>query len=132
VLDAELNKRMAFVLEDHDDLRQTFVAYLSQLFKIDVVSAGGFDEMTRQEKKVLGCFLAILDINLGAGKPSGLDAYRWLRKQGFRGRVAFITGHANNHPHALLAAELGDAQVFAKPVGLEQIKALVEGRPASV
>ena len=31
--------------------------------------------MVRQKEQVLGCGLALLDVNLGSNLPSGLDAY---------------------------------------------------------
>ena len=73
----------------------------------------------------LGCGLALLDINLGAGVPSGLDAYRWLKDNGFPGRTVFLTGHARSHPLVREARELTHVQVLSKPIESAVLLALV-------
>src|SRR4051812_20448553 len=55
-------------------------------------------ELLSAAEVALGCMAALLDVNLGPGEPTGLDAYRWLESQGFKGRVVFLTGHAHAHP----------------------------------
>jgi DNA-binding response OmpR family regulator len=69
--------------------------------------------------------LAILDINLGAGSPSGLAGYRWLREHEFAGRVVFLTGHARSHPLVAEASEIGDAVVYEKPMTAAQLRAIM-------
>jgi FixJ family two-component response regulator len=75
----------------------------------------------------LACDSAILDINLGPGQPSGIDAYKWLRNNGYRGRIAFLTGHAGTHPLVIEATRIGDAEIFSKPVDPDQIQTIVAG-----
>ena len=58
--------------------------------------------------------------------PSGLDAYLWLRKHGFHGRIVFLTGHAGSHPLVVEASRLGDADVVAKPISAEVLRSLLE------
>jgi FixJ family two-component response regulator len=114
------------VLDDDQDLRETLSEWLGATCGVQSVIAASLDEIQQKQDAVLGCFLAFLDINLGAGKPSGLDAHRWLRERGFKGRIAFLTGHAQSHPHAIAAAQLTDSQVLAKPVELSVLRSLVE------
>jgi FixJ family two-component response regulator len=114
------------VLEDDEDLR-TLLCELLQLQGVEeCVSAGSLASLRSQEARVPGCGLAILDINLGAHVPSGLEAYRWLRDSGFGGRIVFLTGHARSHPLVRQAYELTDVQVLAKPVDARVLMALVE------
>lgn len=120
-------RRSVLVVDDDEDLRTILVECLTKLVGVDALSAAGLHDLAHQEQRVLRCSLAMLDLNLGAGKPSGLDAYRWLRARGFAGRVAFLTGHARSHPHAMAAAEIGDSEILAKPVGVDRIRRLVEG-----
>ncbi|MFL5348372.1 MAG: response regulator [Hyalangium sp.] len=113
------------VLEDDDDLRSLLCDLLVGSGAQACVSAGSFDAMVRQKEQVLGCGLALLDVNLGSRVPSGLDAYRWLRENGFSGRIVFLTGHARYHPLVRQAHELGHTQVLSKPVDAKVLMALV-------
>ena len=68
---------------------------------------------------------------MGPQVPSGLDAYGWLRKHGFDGRIVFLTGHAASHPLVVEAKRLGDAEVVGKPVSLDTLTSMLEDhRPA--
>ena len=60
--------------------------------------------------------LVVLDINLGSGQPSGIDAYDWLMSEHFGGRLLFLTGHAHAHPLVARAEQLRRAQVLDKPL----------------
>lgn len=113
------------VLEDDDDLRSLLCDLLVGAGAQSCVSAGSFDAMVRQKEQVLGCGLALLDVNLGSRAPSGLDAYRWLRENGFPGRIVFLTGHARHHPLVRQAHELGHTRVLSKPVDAKVLMALV-------
>ena len=76
---------------------------------------------------VFTCSVAILDINLGANRKSGIDAYAWLRKQRIHGRIVFLTGHANMHPLVVEAHRVGDAEIFSKPIEPDRLRSIVEG-----
>jgi FixJ family two-component response regulator len=115
------------VLEDDDDLRTLLCELLVAAGAKACVSAGSYEELVRQKDPVQGCGLALLDVNLGSGVPSGLDAYHWLRDNGFTGRIVFLTGHARHHPLVRQAHELTQARVLSKPVDAEELMALVRG-----
>jgi FixJ family two-component response regulator len=70
---------------------------------------------------------AILDVNLGPGRRSGIDAYAWLRQKGYTGRIAFLTGHARDHPLVVQAHRVGKVEIFTKPIDPDQMRSLVEG-----
>ncbi|MGZ3458555.1 MAG: response regulator [Archangium sp.] len=113
------------VLEDDEDLRSILCELLS-LSGADVrVSAGTLEDLRRERVEALGCGLALLDINLGAGVPSGLDAYHWLKDNGFAGRTVFLTGHARSHPLVREALELTHVQVLSKPIASKALLELV-------
>src|SRR5579862_5380074 len=59
-------------------------------------------------EEALGSRLAILDVNLGPGCPSGLDAHSWLAAEHFSGRIVFLTGHAQSYPLVERAGALAD------------------------
>ncbi len=66
--------------------------------------------------EVLAADVAVLDINLGSGQPSGIDAYDWLMSENFGGRLLFLTGHAHAHPLVARAERLRRATVLDKPL----------------
>ncbi|WNG61731.1 response regulator [Archangium gephyra] len=115
------------VLEDDADLRTILCELLSLSGAEECVRAGSLEEVKRKRVEALGCGLALLDINLGAGVPSGLDAYRWLKENGFTGRTVFLTGHARSHPLVREALELTNVQVVSKPIESKVLLALVRG-----
>ena len=65
---------------------------------------------------MLACSVALLDVNLGPGNPTGIDAYRWLVSHGFAGRLYFFTGHARGHPLLAEIEKFGAVQVLPKPI----------------
>jgi CheY-like chemotaxis protein len=110
-------------LEDSEDLRDVVVDLL-ELLGATCVAVASVDDLQHVERPQ-DYALAILDINLGADAPSGINAYAWLRRVGFEGRVVFLTGHAQNHPLVEAATRIGDASVYAKPVSAAQLRALI-------
>lgn len=113
------------VLEDDADLRTILCELLSLSGADACVGVGSLAELQRGHVEALGYGLALLDINLGAGVPSGLDVYRWLKDNGFSGRTVFLTGHARSHPLVREALELTHVQVLSKPIESKVLLALV-------
>lgn len=113
------------VLEDDADLRESIVDFLAMVAGAESVSAASVEEVERRAPEALRTELALLDINLGAGQPSGVDAYAWLRAHGYAGRIVFVTGHAAGHPLVDAARRIGGAAVLAKPVPFERLTELV-------
>ena len=120
-----------FVLfvEDDDDLRESCVELVTIVLERRCMGVGSYKELVALGNEVLACTAAILDINLGPSQPSGIDAYKWLRHTGYRGRIVFLTGHASTHPLVVDARRIGDAEIFSKPIDPENIRSLVEGVP---
>jgi len=118
-----------FVLfvEDDDDLRETFVELITVTLERRCVGVGSYQEVVALGSGVLACSAAILDINLGHGQPSGIDAYQWLRHKGYTERIVFLTGHASSHPLVIEATRIGDAEIFSKPIDPDRIPSMIEG-----
>ena len=117
------------ILDDDNDLRATLGETLEVFFARPWVGAGSLDEMAALEGEIAACDLAILDINLGLGKPSGLDAHHWLKQRGFRGRITFLTGHARSHPLVDEACREQTTRVYEKPLTLAALGQLLQGAP---
>jgi FixJ family two-component response regulator len=124
------DNRPILLLDDDDDLRAMLAAAVAH-YRIGIpVACASVREMIARADEVLPCTLALLDVNLGAGNPSGVDAYEWLIEHGFRGNIAFLTGHAAQHPLVQEARRRGSVQVLQKPIPLEIVCQLSSGVPA--
>jgi FixJ family two-component response regulator len=115
-------------LDDDDDLRATFADLVRTIFARECHGIGSHHDLVALGERALHCGVAILDINLGPEVPSGIEAYGWLRKHGFEGRIVFLTGHAASHPLVVEARRLGDAEVVSKPVSLDRLTTMLEDR----
>lgn len=118
-----------FVLyvEDNDDLRELVVELVTVVLQRRCVGVGSYEELVGLGEEALGCRVAILDINLGPNRRSGIDAYTWLRDNGYTGRIVFLTGHASTHPLVVEAQRIGDAEIFSKPIDPDRLRSIVEG-----
>jgi len=67
---------------------------------------------------------ALLDINLGAGQPTGVDIAEWLRHNNFTSRIIFITGHAPDHVLMKSAAGISD-RILEKPIVTKELLQIV-------
>lgn len=112
------------VLDDDQDLREVLGELLA-LLGADCVKARSVADLRSQREAALHSSVAILDVNLGADVPSGLDAYHWLRDEGFAGQVLFLTGHARGHPLVSRARESG-AEVMEKPIDIGDVQNLLD------
>jgi len=124
---ALMETKFVLFVEDNDDLRETFVELTTTVLECRCVGVGSYKELVALGDEVLACDVAILDINLGADQPSGIDAYTWLRHQDYPGRIVFLTGHASTHPLVIEATRIGDAEIFPKPIDADQLQSVVEG-----
>jgi FixJ family two-component response regulator len=125
----ELAVATEFVLyvEDNDDLRELVVELVTVVLKRRCVGVGSYEELVALGKEALRSNVAILDINLGPGQRSGIDAYAWLRDHGYQGRIVFLTGHASTHPLVVEAQRIGDVEIFSKPIEPDRLRSIVEG-----
>jgi ActR/RegA family two-component response regulator len=115
------------LLDDDDDLREA----ISDLVRIasgrSCVSLSSYAELAPNRERVLACVLAVLDANLGDGRPSGVDAYEWLRKEHFAGRIVFLTGYGASHPLVQRAGKIGGPLVLTKPIDADEVRSLING-----
>jgi DNA-binding response OmpR family regulator len=117
--------RTVLLLEDNEDVCRVLVRLIRHETGRTCIVAHSMAELQERRGEALRSSLAILDVDLGLGEPSGLDAFAWLRAEGFAGQIAFVTGHGRSHPLVERARVLGQAQVLAKPFRLKQLMALL-------
>jgi FixJ family two-component response regulator len=120
------------LLDDDDDLLATLGELVTLLTGRACVSTRSFEELLACRDDALACTDAILDINLGRGKPSGLDVYTWLKEQRFAGRIFFLTGHARSHPLVARARTLEGVHVLQKPIETEELCRVLDGASSLV
>jgi DNA-binding response OmpR family regulator len=125
---ADVPGELLFV-DDDSDLRSALTDLVQAVEGRRVLGAADLDEVEKLGERAVACSLAIIDVNLGAGKPSGFDALAWLRSHGFRGRAVFLTGHARSGAYVQRAREFAEVPLLSKPLGVDELLALVKAAP---
>lgn len=117
------------ICDDDEDIAEVLSEFLRD-HGYPCVTTRSFDEVVARGSEALGCGLAILDVNLGPGRPGGVDVFRWLQREHFGGRVVFLTGHAGTSSILTGARSLG-VPVLAKPVAAETLLSLARAEPSA-
>lgn len=113
------------IVDDDPDLGGALGDWVEDASGKPCLVAQSLEQLQRDEQTVLGCGLAIVDINLGVNQPSGLDVAVWLRTIGFPGEVLFLTGHAKEHPLVRRAAQEDGILILEKPMDMERLAAII-------
>lgn len=117
----------AALLDDDADLLEA-LADLLRTRDCRCLTARSVSELQALGREVLDADVAVLDINLGPGQPTGIDAYEWLMHEHFAGRLLFLTGHAHAHPLVARAERLQRAAVLDKPMDGQTLLDRITGR----
>jgi DNA-binding NtrC family response regulator len=117
----------ALLLDDDTDLLEVMADVLAA-YGWHALTARSVAEVQALGPRALACDVAVLDINLGPARPSGIDAYDWLLAQGYKGRILFLTGHARSHPLVARARHLRRAAVIDKPTSADSLMKQILGR----
>ncbi|NVB84636.1 MAG: response regulator [Kofleriaceae bacterium] len=118
--------RAVMILDDDDDLRETLAEMFQLMCGVETLLAPDVEGMVAIGNEVLRSAIAFIDVNLGPGQPSGLDAYHWLVEHEYHGRVVFLTGHARLQTQVEQAVIEGIAEVVQKPANAKVLCELVE------
>ena len=119
--------RTVLFVDDSSDLCQVIELMCQSLPEVECMCATAMSAVLERAAQVLRTRLAILDVNLGPGEPSGVEIYRWLKGQNYRGKIVFLSGHARTDPLVEEAATISGVDFFQKPLGFDQIEALILG-----
>jgi len=106
------------ILDDDADMLESLADLARTLSGRDCLPITSYAALVALAARLDEFAVAVLDINLGAGQPSGIDAYRWLLASRFAGRIFFLTGHARSHPLVEEARRLGNVDIIEKPAGI--------------
>jgi FixJ family two-component response regulator len=120
--------RRVVLVDDNENMLNALAEFFELAGGVECLRFHSLSELAEHAANVCNrdVVLAILDINLGYGQPSGIDVYRWLRNRNFPGEIAFLTAHAADHPLVLEASRIGEVKVFTKPMGAEKLLALLQ------
>lgn len=102
-------------LDDDDGLRELLVEVTKTVLGEDALGLSQFEDLVVHREEVLQTKMTILDINLGLNKKSGVDAFHWLKNQGYKGKICFLTGHGKAHPMVQAAQDSG-VEIWTKPM----------------
>jgi DNA-binding response OmpR family regulator len=116
------------IVDDDEDLREVIVDVTLRLGIERHVLAAGLAQVQLQRDQALATGLAIIDVNLGPGHPTGVEVCEWLRREGFRNRIVFFTGHAEDDPRVIAAASVPGARIMTKPISISELHGLLQGK----
>jgi len=117
------------ICDDDPDIAEVMGEFF-QDHGIDSVITHSFDEVVAHRPEALSCSLAILDVNLGFGQPSGVDVFRWLQREQFAGTVVFLTGHAVTSA-ILEGARMLGVPILSKPIEGETLLRLASAEASA-
>ena len=119
--------RTVLFVDDSCDICQVIEVMCQSLPEVECVCVTSMSAVLERASQVLRTGLAILDVNLGPGEPSGVEIYRWLKGQNYRGKIVFLSGHARTDPQVEEAARISGVDFFQKPLGFGQLESLILG-----
>jgi FixJ family two-component response regulator len=108
------------ILDDNSDLRDVLASVIESQLNVVCKTYCSCQEFQKDADQVLKSQVTLLDIELGAKKESGMDAYRWLQLNKYPGHIFFLTGHAQSNPLVQEAVKSG-AVVWEKPTSSNTI-----------
>jgi DNA-binding response OmpR family regulator len=117
------------ICDDDPDIAEVMGEFF-QDHGMECVTTHSFDEVVAHRAESLGCSLAILDVNLGFGQPSGIDVFRWLQREHFAGSVVFLTGHAVTSALLEGVRTLG-VRILSKPIEAETLLRLADAEASA-
>lgn len=115
------------LVDDDENLLDALGEFFETAVGAKCLMLRGLNDLIARKQDVLdSVVLAIVDINLGPGEPTGIDVYHWLRENRFPGKIVFLTGHAKDNPLVQEAVSIGETRVFSKPIEVDKLLSLVE------
>lgn len=117
-------KKVLF-LDDDKSLCFLMLELFEENPEVDITTVQSFAQLAEMEAVIQSFDVIFLDVNLGGGEPTGLDAFDWLEERGFGNKVVFFTGHANAYPEVKTAIRRPNVFVLEKPATIAQIENMI-------
>ena len=117
--------KRVLLLDDDVDVCEVMVEMTLELGAAACSAVNSLAELKKIEKIKKRFDLIFIDMNLGFGSPSGIEAYEWLREIGYHGEVAFFSGHDRSHPMIQMALEFPNVSILEKPPRNSDLEALL-------
>jgi response regulator of citrate/malate metabolism len=118
------------LIDNDEDLLEALSDWVKVISGKPCLALRGLAELMRVGPRALEHDLALVDINLDPGAPTGMDVCAWLRGHRFRGRIVFLTGHGQGDPIVQRACRLGRAEVLRKPIEINRLAELINAEAA--
>lgn len=114
------------ILDDNKDL--TFILEMTmEEFGVPLFKAiNSYDELVALTDDLFLFEVALLDINLGEGKPDGLDAFKFLKSKLYLGEVIFFSGHGIHDSRVQLALTNSHSRLIQKPASMEILYEIIK------
>ena len=114
----EASKLRVLVLDDDRDFCELLGALLQSSTGAECLTVHSLDELLGKETFALACDLAILDVNLGPNKPSGIDALAWFRARAFAGLPELAYPF---HDRDIVAAQSGMIALHGRSISISSV-----------
>lgn len=119
-------KKILFLDDD-----ESLCFLMKEVFKeeptVEVTTVNSYAALLEQQPVIADFDIIFLDVNLGPGQPTGLDAFAWLKTQSYNKKVVFFTGHAQAYPLVRQAVKTPNVYVLEKPASVAQIEEFING-----
>ena len=113
------------ILDDEKSLCTLLKMLLTELGGVSSVFIHTFNELKSYESELNSFDMIFLDVNLGSGSPSGIDAFNWIMENHFINQIVFFTGHANTFSVVKNAPDYDKVFVLEKPVEVEKLQEMI-------
>ena len=118
--------KRVLIVDDDVDLCALFKIMVNSLGDAECQSASSLNDVIR----LLGARsapydLVVLDMNLGPGKPNGIDVLHWIKSNRPCRKIVFMTGHAGSYLAMSDIAHLQDIPILSKPVPSDKLVHLI-------
>lgn len=117
--------RKVLFLDDDKSLCYLMLELYEDDKNIEVTTVNSFEQFVENEPRIHDFDVIFLDVNLGPGNHTGLDAFEWLQQRKFKKKIVFFTGHAQAYPEVKEAVKNPQVFVLEKPATLLQIETMI-------
>lgn len=113
------------MLEDNLAMCKLMEKMISNMGVTKISIFNSYSDLTKLSKDQLNFDIAFLDVNLGIGQKSGIDAFDWLIANDFKGTIIFLTGHAGSYEILKKISCHPNVHLLDKPAEITKIQSYI-------